>query len=96
MNQRTLKSEIEFQGKGLHTGTEVRARILPAPANSGIQFCRVDLAPELKVRASIDRVRQDELRQTALVVGDGVVRTVEVVGDLAQACQLGSDPEKSE
>ena len=52
-------------------------RISPADAGGGILFCRTDLKPELKVRANIQHVRSDELRQTALVVGEGVIRTVD-------------------
>jgi len=77
MKQRTLKTEAAFEGVGLHTGCKVSVRVRPAPANSGILFCRVDLAPDLKVKASIENVRSDEMRQTAIAVGSGRVRTVE-------------------
>lgn len=75
--QRTLKEAVEFCGRGLHTGQEVRFRVMPAAENAGIVFCRTDLDPDLKVRASVENVRSDELRQTALVVGKGVIRTIE-------------------
>lgn len=75
--QRTIKEAVEFCGRGLHTGQEVRFLVRPAPENTGIVFCRTDLDPNLKVRASVDNVRSDELRQTALVVGSGVIRTIE-------------------
>lgn len=77
MKQRTLKQPVEFQSPGLHTGQVVRVRVLPAPENSGIQFCRVDLDPAMRVRATIQNVRTDELRQTALAVGKGVIKTIE-------------------
>ena len=77
MNQRTLAKPVSFEGKGLHTGQVVHVKVLPAAENTGIQFCRVDLAPDLKVPARVENVRQDELRQTALVVGEGIVRTIE-------------------
>ncbi len=67
----------EFCGRGLHTGQEVKFRVSPAPENTGIVFCRTDLDPNLRVRASVENVRSDELRQTALVVGGGVIRTIE-------------------
>lgn len=75
--QRTLKSVISFQGQGLHTGRQVSLRVLPAPADSGILFCRTDLDAGLKVQAVVENVRSDETRQTALVVGKGLVRTIE-------------------
>lgn len=75
--QRTLTQAAEFCGRGLHTGQEVKFRVSPAPENTGIVFCRTDLDPNLRVRASVENVRSDELRQTALVVGSGVIRTIE-------------------
>ncbi|HTL48186.1 MAG TPA: UDP-3-O-acyl-N-acetylglucosamine deacetylase [Verrucomicrobiae bacterium] len=75
--QRTLLRPVSFHGKGIHTGQEVEFSVLPAPANSGILFCRKDLNPNLRVKASVENVRSDELRQTALVIGNGVVRTIE-------------------
>ncbi len=43
MHQQTLRSPVEFGGIGLHTGEHATVRILPAPANKGIVFRRVDL-----------------------------------------------------
>lgn len=77
MKQRTLKQAVEFESAGLHTGQTVRVRVLPSEDNTGIRFCRVDLNPDLKVSATIENVRTDELRQTALAVGTGVIKTIE-------------------
>ncbi|HEU4636236.1 MAG TPA: UDP-3-O-acyl-N-acetylglucosamine deacetylase [Edaphobacter sp.] len=41
--ERTIKSEIEFCGVGLHSGAPVSMRLVPAPAGSGIVFRRTDL-----------------------------------------------------
>ena len=43
MRQQTLVGPIEFSGIGLHTGEHATLRILPAPADRGIIFRRVDL-----------------------------------------------------
>lgn len=43
MRQQTVASPIEFSGIGLHTGEPATVRILPAPADKGIIFRRVDL-----------------------------------------------------
>jgi len=75
--QRTLKEKVSFSGQGLHTGQQVEMTVYPGEPNSGICFCRADLAPDLKVRVAVENVREDEMRQTALVVGNGVVRTIE-------------------
>lgn len=77
MQQRTLQNKVHLEGNGLHTGSLVKLDIHPAPENSGIQFCRVDLDPQLRVKAAVENVRSDEARQTALVVGTGLVRTIE-------------------
>lgn len=49
MKQQTLREEINFSGKGLHTGLQVKMCVKPAPANHGITFRRIDLeeAPEI-------------------------------------------------
>lgn len=77
MKQKTLRKATLFEGTGLHTGRKVTVRISPAAENQGILFCRIDLDPNLKVRASIENVSSDEMRQTAIVVGSGRVRTIE-------------------
>ncbi len=41
--EQTIRSEIPFSGVGLHSGAEVRMRLVPAPAGSGIVFRRIDL-----------------------------------------------------
>ena len=42
-NQQTLAAPVSVSGIGLHTGVKVNLRLLPAPANTGIQFRRTDL-----------------------------------------------------
>ena len=77
MKQKTLRQPLMFEGQGLHTGRRVQVTISPSEPNTGIQFCRVDLDPEIKVPAVAEFVRSDEMRQTALVVGQGIIRTIE-------------------
>jgi UDP-3-O-[3-hydroxymyristoyl] N-acetylglucosamine deacetylase len=43
MRQQTIKSATTLTGVGLHSGAPVTLRLLPAPANSGINFVRVDV-----------------------------------------------------
>lgn len=40
--QTTIREPVEFSGKGLHNGIISRMKILPAAANHGIAFVRVD------------------------------------------------------
>lgn len=41
--EHTIRSEMEFQGIGLHSGAPVSMKLVPAPAGSGIVFRRTDL-----------------------------------------------------
>src|ERR1700741_4053172 len=41
--EHTIRSEVEFQGVGLHSGAPVTMRLIPAPAGSGVVFRRTDL-----------------------------------------------------
>ena len=42
-NQLTIQTPVEIEGVGLHTAVPSRLRLLPAAADSGIVFRRVDL-----------------------------------------------------
>jgi UDP-3-O-[3-hydroxymyristoyl] N-acetylglucosamine deacetylase len=41
--EQTIRTTVECSGVGLHSGAPVRLRILPAPADSGVVFRRIDL-----------------------------------------------------
>jgi UDP-3-O-[3-hydroxymyristoyl] N-acetylglucosamine deacetylase len=41
--EHTIRSEVAFQGIGLHSGAAVSMRLIPAPAGSGVVFRRMDL-----------------------------------------------------
>ena len=43
LTQKTIKTPIHFGGVGLHSGKEVKMKILPSEPNSGIVFKRIDL-----------------------------------------------------
>ncbi|MET1259286.1 MAG: bifunctional UDP-3-O-[3-hydroxymyristoyl] N-acetylglucosamine deacetylase/3-hydroxyacyl-ACP dehydratase [Flavobacteriaceae bacterium] len=49
--QRTIAQEITLKGVGLHTGENVNMKFLPAPANHGFAFKRVDLEGEPIIEA---------------------------------------------
>ena len=77
MMQKTLRDSVSFEGQGLHTGRPVKMSVHPAGPEAGILFSRIDLDPKLRVKALVENVQSDEMRQTALVVGDGIIRTIE-------------------
>jgi len=75
-NQTTIASEASVSGKGLHTGCAVSITLLPAPANHGIIFQRIDLQNKPKVKAHILNVA-DTSRSTNLQENGITVKTVE-------------------
>ncbi|MBI4116041.1 MAG: UDP-3-O-[3-hydroxymyristoyl] N-acetylglucosamine deacetylase [Candidatus Omnitrophica bacterium] len=75
--QQTLREAVTFRGVGLHTGKTVEVKVKPAEPDTGIVFARTDLDPRLRVRAVASATRLNEARQTTLVVGEGVIRTIE-------------------
>lgn len=54
--QHTIARPAVVTGTGLHTGSAVRARLLPAPPGSGVSFRRVDLEGAPRIHASLDEV----------------------------------------
>ncbi len=74
--QHTLKSPICFSGKGLHTGVEVTMNVLPAPANYGIVFKRIDIEGSPEIPALCDFVT-DTSRGTTIERGGVRVSTIE-------------------
>ncbi len=74
--QRTLASEVLVAGRGLLGGAMAEARILPAPADSGIVFERADLDPPVRIPATVDH-SVPRARRTALREGEASIDTVE-------------------
>jgi UDP-3-O-acyl N-acetylglucosamine deacetylase len=74
--QRTLSAAVELSGAGLHEGRIVTARLLPAPAGTGVVFRRADLPGAPEVRVAPDSLGE-AARRTQLVHGSAEVHTVE-------------------
>ena len=70
LKQRTLKNSIKAVGIGLHTGKNINMELIPAEANSGINFIRTDIDKSLVIPAIAENVGDTSL-STALVK-DGV------------------------
>ena len=76
MGQRTLASEVEVSGVGLHSGAHSRLTIHPAPTDTGIVFRRTDLCRNAIVKAVAANVVDTKLATT--IGHDGMrVSTVE-------------------
>ena len=78
VNQQTLNRSAGFSGTGLHSGNRVNLMILPAPANSGVRFRRVDLEGKPEIEARVENVAETN-RSTTLAKGNVKVHTVEHV-----------------
>ena len=75
-HQRTIQRAVTCEGIGIHTGAEVRMTLRPAPANSGILFCRTDLPGHPTIPATPECI--DDVHYATTLARQGVrVRTVE-------------------
>ncbi len=84
--QRTIREPRELEGIGLHTGTSVRMRLVPADVQTGIRFRRVDLEGQPEIPALVANV-VDIDRGTTLGLDGARVHTAEhVLSALAGAC----------
>ena len=88
LNQQTLNRSASFSGIGLHSGNRVNMTILPAPANSGVRFRRVDLDGRPEIEARVENVSETN-RSTTLAKGNVKIHTVEHV--LAALAGYGID-----
>ncbi len=86
--QQTLKSNLTFTGRGLHTGLQVEMTIEPAAANHGVKFQRVDLPEQPIIEAIADNVTATS-RGTTLEKNGIKISTIEHV--LASLTGLGVD-----
>src|SRR2546430_527873 len=78
LQQQTLSRPATYSGVGLHSGNRVTMTFLPAPANSGIRFRRVDLEGRPEIEARIENVAETN-RSTTLAKGNTRIHTVEHV-----------------
>jgi UDP-3-O-[3-hydroxymyristoyl] N-acetylglucosamine deacetylase/3-hydroxyacyl-[acyl-carrier-protein] dehydratase len=74
--QQTIKREIYFSGKGIHTGVLTNMTLKPAKENTGIRFIRIDLDNKTEIKADVLNVFATE-RCTSLRKGDAEILTVE-------------------
>ena len=76
MNQHTLRAAHSFEGKGLHTGVYTHMTVLPAPADTGIVFRRVDIPGSPEVRALAENV-SNTARSTTISCKEAEAVTIE-------------------
>lgn len=74
--QQTIKKSVSVSGVGLHTGVQATMTFVPAPANHGYKFQRVDLPGQPIVDADVDNV-VDLSRGTTIEQNGARINTVE-------------------
>ncbi len=74
--QHTLKESFSLEGKGLHTGLNIKIRFNPAPENHGYKIKRVDVEGEPIIDAVAESVTGTQ-RGTVLSKNEVQVSTVE-------------------
>jgi UDP-3-O-[3-hydroxymyristoyl] N-acetylglucosamine deacetylase len=85
-SQRTIKTEVSFQGIGLHTGRYAKVTLKPASRDEGITFVRTDKSAVIKAQAGcvIDTA-------FATTIGSGGVRIRTIEHMMAALSGLGID-----
>lgn len=72
----TIKNPVECSGIGLHSGEITHVKLLPAQADQGRYFVRVDLADQPQICANLSSAGETTL-STELTQNGAKVRTVE-------------------
>ena len=88
IRQRTLKTSVRATGVGLHTGRKVTMVLRPAPADTGIVFCRSDLPGNPSVPALATNVVNTQM---ATVIEHGAARVSTVEHLMSAFFGLGID-----
>lgn len=76
VKQRTIKSEIQISGVGLHTGRQVSMIIKPAPEFHWYKFQRIDLEEQPIIAVDADNVT-DTSRGTTISQNNASISTIE-------------------
>ena len=78
LQQQTLNRSAGFSGIGLHSGNRVNMTFLPAPANHGVRFRRVDLERVLALLPALQRPTISSLSEGEWVAVNTIIeeRTV--------------------
>ena len=74
--QKTIRTEVEINGIGLHTGLNCHLKFKPLDCNSGIVFKRIDLKNAPEILVDIDNIL-DTKRGTSIIQNNCSVYTVE-------------------
>lgn len=87
VNQRTLNTGFSLEGKGLHTGVDVKITFNPAPANHGYKIRRTDIDGQPIINALAENVTSTQ-RGTVLTQNGASISTVEHALAALYACEI--------
>ena len=77
IQQQTISKPITIKGVGLHSGIDVTMKLLPAQADFGIKFYRIDLGKDNVVKALWSNVSNTQLSTTISNSSKASVSTIE-------------------
>ena len=83
LQQRTITNPIKAMGVGLHSGKKVILELLPAPADSGINFIRSDLEPNVEIPAIFEHVGDTTLSTTLYKEGSRIATIEHLLSAIA-------------
>ncbi len=88
--QHTILKAVSLSGIGIHTGNKANITLMPAEADSGINFIRVDLPNKPQVKATVENVldKSTTMRCSCIGKGDAHIYTVEHLLSALYACSI--------
>lgn len=89
MKQKTIKKECAFSGIGLHNGRNVEVKCFPADESSGINFIRVDLSDQPKIKVDPLSIHIDTSKPRCTAIGKGEESICTVEHFMSVLCGLG-------
>jgi UDP-3-O-[3-hydroxymyristoyl] N-acetylglucosamine deacetylase/3-hydroxyacyl-[acyl-carrier-protein] dehydratase len=81
-SQKTLAKEIQLNGIGLHSGSQIKLHLKPAEKDQGFVFIRTDLNPPVEVPALANYVSKTERMTTLTKDGVDIITTEHLLAAL--------------
>jgi UDP-3-O-[3-hydroxymyristoyl] N-acetylglucosamine deacetylase len=89
--QKTLASDVQTTGIGMHSGRKVVLHLKPAPVNTGIVFRRIDIDTELEIKASAESVIDTRMATTIGHPENAALRVLTIEHLMSALAGLGVD-----
>jgi len=89
--QRTLKDSVILEGKGIHSGDDIRVKIRSAPVDTGIIFVRSDLDGKPAVAAAVSNLADCSGGSRCSVIKKGAAEVSTIEHLMAALSGMGID-----